>query len=179
MADATATPILAAAPAATPSKRAILQGFFELIERDNVAIWWYNRLRRPALDLDSFDEPFIHELRKQYQALDRDLWVLDLTADLPIPTFAAISRVNSGPVEHLIRGFGAHIDPRVAVMRALTEARSMPPRQPPRRRHRDTRSGRRSGFSRLAPRSYARHAAASGAERRFSATTLRLRSPGQ
>jgi ribosomal protein S12 methylthiotransferase accessory factor len=102
-------------------EEAILQGFFELIERDSVSIWWYNRLRQPALDLDSFDEPFIHELRKQYQALGRDLWVLDLTADLPIPTFAAISRVTNGPHEDLLRGFGAHIDPRVAVLRALTE----------------------------------------------------------
>lgn len=24
---------------------AVLQGFFELVERDSVAIWWYNRLK--------------------------------------------------------------------------------------------------------------------------------------
>jgi thiazole/oxazole-forming peptide maturase SagD family component len=102
-------------------EEAILQGFFELVERDAVAIWWYNRIRRPALDLDSFDEPFIQELRRQYVALGRDLWVLDLTADLPIPTFAAISRRVEGPGEDLVHGFGAHIDPRVAVLRALTE----------------------------------------------------------
>jgi ribosomal protein S12 methylthiotransferase accessory factor len=29
-------------------EEAILQGFFELVERDACALWWYNRLRRPA-----------------------------------------------------------------------------------------------------------------------------------
>lgn len=102
-------------------EEAILQGFFELVERDSVAIWWYNRLQRPALDLDSFDEPAVIELRRQYRALGREIWALDLTADLPIPTFAAISRQSDGPGDALIYGFGAHIDPRIALLRAMTE----------------------------------------------------------
>jgi ribosomal protein S12 methylthiotransferase accessory factor len=36
---------------------AILQGFFELVERDSVALWWYNRVRRPGVDINSFAEP--------------------------------------------------------------------------------------------------------------------------
>ena len=32
-------------------EEAILQGFYELVERDAFAIWWYNRLRVPAVDL--------------------------------------------------------------------------------------------------------------------------------
>ena len=39
-------------------EEAILQGVLELVERDSVALWWYNRVRRPAVDLDSFDEPY-------------------------------------------------------------------------------------------------------------------------
>src|SRR5262249_55595884 len=35
-------------------EEAILQGFLELVERDAVALWWYNRVRRPAIDLASF-----------------------------------------------------------------------------------------------------------------------------
>jgi ribosomal protein S12 methylthiotransferase accessory factor len=31
----------------TLEEATILQGFVELIERDSVALWWYNRLRRP------------------------------------------------------------------------------------------------------------------------------------
>ena len=37
-------------------EEAVLQGLLELIERDAVALWWYNRLRRPAVDLESADD---------------------------------------------------------------------------------------------------------------------------
>ena len=32
-------------------EEAILQGFLELVERDAVALWWYNRVQRPEVDL--------------------------------------------------------------------------------------------------------------------------------
>jgi ribosomal protein S12 methylthiotransferase accessory factor len=44
-------------------EEAILQGFLELVERDSVALWWYNRVRRPGVDLDSFSEPYFGRLR--------------------------------------------------------------------------------------------------------------------
>jgi ribosomal protein S12 methylthiotransferase accessory factor len=102
-------------------EEAILQGFMELAERDSVALWWYNRLRRPAVDLSGFKEPFFQELHTYYGALHRDLWVLDLTSDLNIPCFAAISRRNDKSTEDIILGFGAHFDARIAILRALTE----------------------------------------------------------
>ena len=42
---------------------AIVQGFLELVERDTYAIWWYNRLQRPEVDLDQFDDPYVRDLR--------------------------------------------------------------------------------------------------------------------
>ena len=39
-------------------EEAILQGFFELVERDACALWWYNRIRRPAFQLSALDSPF-------------------------------------------------------------------------------------------------------------------------
>jgi ribosomal protein S12 methylthiotransferase accessory factor len=106
-------------------EEAILQGFFELIERDSVALWWYNRLRRPAVDLTSFDEPYFRELQQYYAEHDRELWVLDLTADLGIPAFAGVSRRTVGESERLILGFGAHLDPTIAILRALTEVNQL------------------------------------------------------
>jgi ribosomal protein S12 methylthiotransferase accessory factor len=102
-------------------EEAILQGFMELVERDSVAIWWYNRVPRPAVDLDHFDDPYVQQLRLQYRNLNRDVWVLDLTTDLNIPACAAISRRCDDPVEQIILGFGAHFDPKIAVSRALAE----------------------------------------------------------
>lgn len=106
-------------------EEAILQGFFELVERDSVALWWYNRLQRPAVDLTSFDEPYFTDLQRYYTDHDRDLWVLDLTADLGIPAFAGVSRRTVGESERLILGFGAHLDPTIAILRALTEVNQL------------------------------------------------------
>ena len=100
---------------------AILQGFMELVERDCVALWWYNRLTKPQVDLDSFADPYFHTLKNYYQTLNRELWVLDITSDLNIPTFVAISRRIDREVEDIILGFGAHFDAKIAIGRALTE----------------------------------------------------------
>jgi ribosomal protein S12 methylthiotransferase accessory factor len=107
--------------AGTTLEDAALQGFIELVERDSVALWWYNRVRRPALDLDSFAEPYIDGLRDAYSALDREVWALDLTSDLGIPAVGAFSRRVDRDVEDILIAFGAHFDPRIAVLRALTE----------------------------------------------------------
>ena len=100
---------------------ALLQGFLELVERDAVALWWYNRTSQPAIDLDSFDEPYIERLRDGYRKLGRELWALDLTSDLGIPAVVALSRRTQGSTEDIVFGFGAHLDPPIALRRALTE----------------------------------------------------------
>jgi oxazoline/thiazoline synthase len=102
-------------------EEAILQGFLEVVERDSVAMWWYNGLRRPAVDLTSFDEPYFQALEWHYRNIGRELWVLDLTSDLRIPVMAAVSRKVEGTAERLIVGYGAHLDPAIAITRALTE----------------------------------------------------------
>ncbi|MFF4251889.1 TOMM precursor leader peptide-binding protein [Streptomyces sp. NPDC001663] len=109
---------------------AVLQGFLELVERDALALWWYNRTRHPAVDLDAFADPWITELRGVYASLKREVWVLDLTADLGIPVLAAVSRRTDrapGEPEEIMFGFGAHFDSRVALRRALTELNQMMP----------------------------------------------------
>jgi oxazoline/thiazoline synthase len=102
-------------------EQAVLYGFLELVERDAVALWWYNRLRRRAVNLDSVEDSYIRALKKHYGELKRDIWVLDVTSDLGIATFAAISRRTDTTEEDIIYGFGAHLDPGIALTRALTE----------------------------------------------------------
>jgi ribosomal protein S12 methylthiotransferase accessory factor len=102
-------------------EEAILQGFLELVERDSVGLWWYNRVRRPAVDLGSFDVPYLTRLETFLRDHGRDLWVLDLTSDLDTPVFAAMSRRPDQRQERIMLGFGAHLDPRIALLRAVTE----------------------------------------------------------
>jgi len=100
---------------------AILQGFLELVERDAVALWWYNRIRRPAFDLDELHDPYVDRLRAFYAGIGRSLWMLDITNDLGIPVIAAVSHRPGHPVQDILVGFGAHFDPQIAAARALTE----------------------------------------------------------
>lgn len=106
-------------------EEAILQGFLELVERDSVALWWYNRVRRPAVDLDGFSDPYFARLRDSLRSRGRELWAIDLTSDLGIPVFAALSREVEGSAERILLGFGAHLEPRVALLRAVTEMSQM------------------------------------------------------
>jgi ribosomal protein S12 methylthiotransferase accessory factor len=89
-------------------EEAIIQGLFELVERDSVALWWYNMLRRPALDLPTFGSSFVLEAAEGLRLRNHTLHVLDLTSDLGIPVFVAV-------------GFGSHFDARIALDRAICE----------------------------------------------------------
>ena len=104
-------------------EEAALQALLELAERDAVATWWYNRLRRPAVELGDFDDPFLQRMQAYLQDVRRDLWVLDISNDIGIPVFAAFSRLlePTGPSQQLVVGFGAHLDPKIGLLRAITE----------------------------------------------------------
>jgi oxazoline/thiazoline synthase len=100
---------------------AIVQGFLELVERDAYAIWWYNQSQRRQVDLDQFDDSYIRDLRYQVAETGRRLWVLDVTSDLAIPSFVAITHWMDEGRENIEFGSGAHFDARIALLRALTE----------------------------------------------------------
>ena len=100
---------------------AIVQGFLELVERDAYAIWWYNRLQRPAVDLAHFEDSYIRDLQAQLGEHGRRLWVLDVTNDFKIPTFVGITHWMQDGKENIEFGSGAHFDARIALLRTLTE----------------------------------------------------------
>src|SRR3974377_276819 len=102
-------------------EEAIVQGFLELVERDSYAIWWYNRLQRSELNLSRFDDRYIRDLKVQLADTGRRLWVLDITSDLGIPSFVALSHAVQNGHDFVEYGSGAHFDPRIALLRALTE----------------------------------------------------------
>lgn len=101
-------------------EEAILQGLCEVCERDAVGMWWFNRVQRPGVDLDSFHDPYVDVLREFYVKKGRNLWAVSLRNDLGMPVFAAMSR-RDHEVQDIMIGFGAHPDPRVALFRAFTE----------------------------------------------------------
>ena len=102
-------------------EEAILQGFYELAERDAFGIWWYNRLQVPAVDLESFEDEYLASAQDYYARYKRELWMLDVTSDIGIPTFVALSRRTNAETEDIIYGAGSHADTRLAALRAICE----------------------------------------------------------
>ena len=118
-------------------EEAILQGSYELIERDATALWWYNRLSLPEIDLSSFSDPWFLRCRDYYEReWGRELWALELGSDLGFPVVAALARRIDGVTERILLGLGCHHDPAVALQRAITELHQMVTvvDQPPERR---------------------------------------------
>ena len=114
-------------------EEAIVHGVLELAERDAVAIWWYNRLPQPAINLSSIDDPYVASTLAFHASLNREVWVLDVTNDLEIPTFVAVSRQLGAKAEDILLGFGAHVDAPTAVLRSLLEVnQSLPTVRRPR-----------------------------------------------
>lgn len=98
---------------------AICRALLELIERDAAAIWWYNRLPRPALQFDPSELPVMNAINRWIGEAERNLWLLDLTADLAIPVAAAVC--SNGRGSDLSIGFGAGRTQVEAAFAALGE----------------------------------------------------------
>jgi bacteriocin biosynthesis cyclodehydratase domain-containing protein len=68
-------------------EEAILRGFLELVERDAVAVWWYNRIVRPGVPISAGAARIGRAVAPVWER-----WLLDLTHDLGIPVVAAAAR---------------------------------------------------------------------------------------
>lgn len=113
---------------------ALLQGLFELIERDAVSIWWWNRIERPMLDVARLEDPFVSRVAAAMAQLGYPLRLFDLTHDLRVPVVAATAWPESGRGP-LLLGFGAHLSPPIAVSRAVTEILQALPAEPAHQLH--------------------------------------------
>lgn len=98
---------------------AIVRAFLELVERDAVALWWYNRCRRPRFDIADPGEERLEAVRGYLARHGRTLHFLDLTTDLGIPVAAAVSATMRG--DAILFGFAAEFDGAEAIRRAALE----------------------------------------------------------
>ena len=78
-------------------------------------------MQRAELDISRLDDPYVRELRTQLGETGRKLWVLDITHDLGIPSFVALSHSKENGEDFVEFGSGSHFDARIALLRALTE----------------------------------------------------------
>lgn len=103
-------------------KDAILQGLFEVIEHDAWMIGQANTVRLPVVSYDGLRNTILKSnidkiVDAGYKVISRDY-----TNDLGIPVIRTwISNPNSY-VHYATNGFGASIDPEIALERSVTEA---------------------------------------------------------
>lgn len=99
----------------------------ELIERDAMTLWFVD----PRLDSDLdtlIDLAHVDEhnraLIDRIQAAELHLAAFDMTSDLGIPCYSAVVFDRPGSLRAMgyFWGFGCHLDPQVALSRAVTEA---------------------------------------------------------
>jgi ribosomal protein S12 methylthiotransferase accessory factor len=100
-------------------EEALLQGILELVERDATAIWWYNRVVRPGIDVESFHDGYLNGVKTHYKEMGWDVWVLDVTHDLRLP--AAVALAKNHATKHFAVGLGCHLSMHLAIQRAITE----------------------------------------------------------
>lgn len=103
-------------------EEAILHGLLEVIERDARVIMEYNRLVMPDVSSDPSGNDPVSEVLKVLDRIGIQCWIKDITSDLPIPSFGVLLRGVYEGKETFSHASGTHLDPEVALVRALTEA---------------------------------------------------------
>ena len=101
---------------------AILHGMFEVIERDAWSIFELTHKNYAQIDLDTIESDVVNDTIDKFESEGIKIKLMDFTADINVPTIAASADDTvSKDAGLLTLGMGTHLDPEVAVLRALTE----------------------------------------------------------
>jgi ribosomal protein S12 methylthiotransferase accessory factor len=107
---------------------ALVHALCELIERDAYTRFFQRHAdakRALRVDLRSVQDMTCRALLEAYARADVLVEVWDMTSDVGVPAFlCAVLEAEANPFRHvgLAHGSGAHLDPAVALARALSEA---------------------------------------------------------
>jgi ribosomal protein S12 methylthiotransferase accessory factor len=103
-------------------EEAVYHGITEVVERDAWSIFESKKKSRGEVVCEGTENPLIREMLYKFDQSEIDVRLLDLTADVDITTIAAVAddTVLRDPAL-LSLGVGTHLNPEVAVIRALTE----------------------------------------------------------
>ncbi len=102
-------------------EEAVLHGICEVIERDAWSLVEVGKKVRGDIEPPPKDE-MISSLLAKFEKQSIEVHLKDLTSDVGIPTFAAAADdVRLKDPALLTLGIGTHLNPRITVIRALTE----------------------------------------------------------
>jgi ribosomal protein S12 methylthiotransferase accessory factor len=103
-------------------EEAVYHGITEVVERDAWSIFEIKKEPKSEVDCEEIENPLIKEMLDKFKKAGIQIKLLDLTADVQITTMAAVAddTILKDPAL-LSLGVGTHLNPEVAVIRALTE----------------------------------------------------------
>ncbi len=104
---------------------AVVGALYEVIERDATTCTkssWTIPGRMRRVDLATAASEDVAELVRRVHAAGLEVVVVDCTVDTDVPTFCAYLCDLGNPAMGVYHGYGTHLDPEVAVIRAICEA---------------------------------------------------------
>jgi ribosomal protein S12 methylthiotransferase accessory factor len=104
---------------------ALVGALYEVIERDATTcskVAWNAGAPMRRVDLGTATSPDIATLVEATAAAGIEVVVVDATVDTAVPTFNAYLADLRNPGIGVYHGYGTHLDPQVAVIRAICEA---------------------------------------------------------
>jgi ribosomal protein S12 methylthiotransferase accessory factor len=107
---------------------AVAAALYEVIERDGVACHhaaWQSGHSRPRYVAyrHAHSYTLVSEVLEKCYSADLDVKVIDCTSDIQVPTYLAYVYSAAGDDGvGVFCGYGAHLDPEIAMIRAITEA---------------------------------------------------------
>jgi ribosomal protein S12 methylthiotransferase accessory factor len=105
---------------------ATCSGLLELIERDAVAchLIAHNRARHvyPKVDTATIRSPLVVDLLRRLQTAAMGVVLYDMSVDTEVPVYMATIYDRLYRHNGMCAGYGAHLEPEIAMIRALTEA---------------------------------------------------------
>jgi ribosomal protein S12 methylthiotransferase accessory factor len=97
---------------------ATLHAIFELVERDSLGIWWFNRPALPELRPEQIGDARTRHVCEALAERGWRVWFHDITTDLAIPSAVAIAQTEAG---EWVLGSAAHLYGDMALRRAILE----------------------------------------------------------
>lgn len=103
-------------------EEAVLHGIFEVIERDAWSIFELTHKNGKEIDINTIENPIVLDLLNKFKSESINIKLIDITNDIGVPTVTASSDDNILKDPALLcLGVGTHLDPNIAIIRALTE----------------------------------------------------------
>lgn len=104
-------------------KMTILNGLYEIIERDAIMTMYLARINFPRVDLESINDNNIKLINRYFHRYNLDLYTYNITNDIPVPTYITFIIDNKTDIKPALAvGAKSDFDHSNAIISSITEA---------------------------------------------------------